>query len=96
MNREQALSTLAKLKPQLKKHFGASELALFGSAARDELRVGSDIDVLVRFDAPATSARYLGVQFAIEDALGMPVDLVTEKVLREELRLYVEKDRVRV
>ncbi|TAG49238.1 MAG: DNA polymerase subunit beta [Betaproteobacteria bacterium] len=96
MNREQALSVLAKLKPQLQKQFGVSELALFGSAARDELREGSDIDVLVRFDSPAISSRYFGVQFAIEDALGMPVDLVTDRALRKELKPFVEKDRILV
>lgn len=96
MNREQALSVLKKLKPQLQSQFGVRELALFGSAARDELREGSDVDVLVAFDAPAISSRYFGVQFAIEDALGMPVDLVTEKALRDELRPYVERDRIRV
>jgi uncharacterized protein len=96
VNREQALSVLTKLKPQLQKQFGVSELALFGSAARDELREGSDIDVLVRFDAPAISSRYFGVQFAIEDALGMPVDLVTDKALRKELKPFVEKDRILV
>ena len=66
MTRDQALSVLAKLKPQLQSQFGVSELALFGSAARNELHVGRDIDVLVKFDAPATSLRYFGVQFAIE------------------------------
>ncbi len=95
MNREQALSVLAKLKPQLQKQFGVSELALFGSAARDELREGSDIDVLVHFDAPATSSRYFGVQFAIEDAIRMPVDLVTDKALRKALKPFIEKDRIR-
>ena len=96
MTRDQALSILVKLKPQLQSQFGVSELALFGSAARNELHVGSDIDVLVKFDAPATSSRYFGVQFAIEDALGMPVDLVTENALRKELRPFVEQDRIRV
>ena len=96
MTRDQALSILAKLKPQLQIQFGVSELALFGSAARNELHVGSDIDVLVKFDAPATSSRYFGVQFAIEDAIGMPVDLVTESALRKELRPLVERDRISV
>ena len=96
MTREEALTVLTKLKPQLQKQFGVSELALFGSAARDELRPDSDIDVLVKFDAVASSARYFGVQFAIEDALGMPVDLVTENALRRELRPYVERERIRV
>jgi len=31
--------------------------------------------VLVAFDGPATSARYFGVQFYLEDLLGCPVDL---------------------
>jgi uncharacterized protein len=96
MNREQTLSALKKLKPQLQSQFGVRELALFGSAARDELREGSDVDVLVTFDAPAISSRYFGVQFALEDALGMPVDLVTEKALRKELKPYIERDRIRV
>ena len=96
MTRDQALAVLAKLKPRLQSQFGVIELALFGSAARDELHVGSDIDVLVKFDAPSTSSRYFGVQFAIEDAIGMPVDLVTENALRNELCPFLERDRIRV
>ena len=38
--------------------------------------------------------RFFGVQFLIEDELGCSVDLVTEKALRDELRPYIEKERV--
>jgi predicted nucleotidyltransferase len=69
---------------------------LFGSAARDECRPDSDIDVLVDFDGPATSQRYFGVQFFLEDRLGRAIDLVTEKALRSELRPYIARDTVRV
>lgn len=96
MTRDEALSVLTRLKPQLQKQFGVSALALFGSAARDELRPDSDIDVPVKFDAVASSSRYFGVQFAIEDSMGMPVDLVTENALRRELRPHVERERIRV
>ncbi len=96
MNRADVLRTLTTLKPQLQARFGVRELALFGSAARDELHRGSDVDVLVTFDAPATSSRYFGVQFAIEDALAMPVDLVTDKALRAEMRPHIVRDRIRV
>ena len=51
----------------------------------------SDIDILVRFDRPGTSKAYFGVQFYLEDLLGHPVDLVTEKALRAEFRPYVER-----
>lgn len=71
-------------------------LALFGSTARDTASAGSDVDILVAFDGPATSQRYFGVQFYLEDLLGCPVDLVTEKALRPELYFFVEKELVHV
>ena len=54
------------------------------------------MDILVTFDGPATSRTYFGVQFYIEDLLGRPVDLVTEKALRPEFRPYVEQEAVHV
>jgi len=54
------------------------------------------VDILVKFDGPATSRRYFGVQFHLEDLLGRPVDLVTEKALRPELRPYIENEAVYV
>ena len=48
------------------------------------------------FDGPATSARFFGVQFYLEDLLGRPVDLVTEKALRAELRPLIEKEAIHV
>ena len=77
-------------------HTGVRDLALFGSLARGQETDRSDIDVLVAFDGPATSKRYFGVQFYLEDLLGCPVDLVTEKALRPELRPYIEQERVNV
>ena len=96
MNREVVLDILRTHKPTLAERFGVMELALFGSFARDEATDKSDIDILVKFDKPATSKTYFGVQFYIEDLLGRPVDLVTEKSLRSELRPYVEREVVNV
>lgn len=96
MKRQDTLKKLAELKPLLAQRFGVKRLALFGSTVRDEAGPTSDVDIVVEFDGPATSARYFGVQFLLEDALGCPVDLVTEKALRPELRPYVEKEAVNV
>lgn len=73
-----------------------TRLALFGSTARDTARNDSDIDILVAFDGPATSQRYFGVQFYLEDLFGCGVDLVTENALRPELRPFIEQEAVRV
>ena len=96
MNRSQAVELLAKSKPVLAARFGVTRLALFGSTARDVARSDSDVDILVAFDGPATSKRYFGVQFYLEDQLGLSVDLVTDKALRPELRPYIEKEAVHV
>ncbi len=96
MNREQVLQRLKESKSVLAARYGVTRLALFGSTARDGAGAGSDVDILVAFDGAADSARYFGVQFYLEDVLGCPVDLVTEKVLRKELRPFIERDAVYV
>jgi uncharacterized protein len=96
MNRARTLALLAESKPILATRFGVTSLALFGSAARDTAGVGSDIDILVAFDGPATAERYFGVQFYLEDLLGRPVDLVTDRALRAELRPFIEREAVHV
>jgi predicted nucleotidyltransferase len=92
VTRVQTLQLLAASKPELARRFGVTRLALFGSTVRDAARADSDVDVLIAFDGPATSARYFGVQFFLEDLIGRSVDLVTEKALRPELRPYIERE----
>ena len=96
MNRDEVLNQLARNKPTLVARYGVDRLALFGSTVRDAARADSDIDILVSFNGPATSERYFGVQFFLEDLLGRPVDLVTDKALRPELRPFIEREAVHV
>ena len=96
MNRDDILSLLRKHKATLARRYGVTDIALFGSVARNRTSEHSDIDLLVRFDGPATSKRYFGVQFYIEDLTGRPVDLVTDKALRAELRSAVEREAIHV
>lgn len=96
LQRQRALELLARSKPDLQARYSVTRLALFGSTARGEAGADSDVDVLVAFDGPATSKRYFGVQFYLEDLLGCPVDLVTEKALRPELRPYIEQEKIDV
>jgi uncharacterized protein len=96
MDRQRVLELLAEQKPRLAELYGVSRLAVFGSIARDAAGADSDVDVLVAFDGPATSERYFGVLFYLEDLLGRPVDLVTEKALRAELRPFIEREAMHV
>lgn len=96
MNRATIMNLLSQHREELQRRFNVKRLALFGSAARDELRDESDIDVLVEFDGPATFDGYMDMKFYLERLLGRQVDLVTEKGLRKEIRPRVEKEAVRV
>ncbi len=96
MTRDDVLGALRDHKATLGRRFGVAALALFGSFARDDAGADSDVDLLVRFDGPATFDNYFGAQFYMEDLLGRPVDLVTDKALRVELRPYVERDEIHV
>ncbi len=96
MDRARILGMLAERQREIAGRYGVKRLAVFGSAARDELAPGSDLDVLVEFNGPATFNAYTDLKFFLEDLLGRPVDLVTDKSLRRELRPYVEKEMIRV
>lgn len=96
MHRNDALKLLEAHKAHLSERYGVIDLALFGSTTRDEASPDSDIDILVAFDGPATSKRYFGVQFYLEDMFGRPVDLVTDKAVRKELRPFIEREAIHV
>ncbi len=94
--RTEVLEKLRTRKQIIVERFDVAGLALFGSFARDRVTKRSDVDILVRFEGPATSRSYFGLQFYIEDLLGRRVDLVTDKALRSEFRPYVEREALDV
>ncbi len=96
MTRDEVLALLRAHKKALTERFGVTDLTLFGSFARDRAGDDSDVDLLVRFAGRATSKRYFGTQFYIEDLLGRSVDLVTDSALRQELRPNVEREAIHV
>ena len=65
---------------------GARRLRIFGSVARGEDHEGSDIDLLVDMPAGTSLLQIVGLQHDIKDALGMRVDLCTERELHPNLR----------
>ena len=58
--------------------FGAHDLRLFGSQVRGTAGPDSDVDLLVRFDRKATLLTVIGFKQAVEEALGIEVDVVEE------------------
>ncbi len=95
-NSQQILALLKERQGVIALQFGVKRLALFGSAARGELREDSDVDVLVEFDGPSTFDGYFSLKDYLEALLGRTVDLVTERGLKPRARRQVERDLIRV
>ena len=76
--------------------YGVKSLALFGSVARDEATVKSDVDLLVEFEGKVTFDRYMDLKFFLEDSLGCSVDLVSRKMLKPQIRDIVEREAIYV
>jgi predicted nucleotidyltransferase len=70
------------------------ELSLFGSAARGEMRLDSDIDLLVDFlpGAEVSLIEHAGLMLDLERLLGRKVDLVSKNGLKPLVRPYVLAD----
>ena len=69
------------------------QLAIFGSALRDDFRSGSDIDVLVRFHPDhIPGLAFFGMQAELSEILGHPVDLNTLQFISPEFRQQVVEE----
>lgn len=95
MKRTQVLQILKSNSDELRKRFRISTLDIFGSVARDEAGVDSDVDILVVFETPPGLFIFVQLKKYLEDILSCKVDLVTKKALKSQLRDNILKDLIR-
>lgn len=71
------------------------ELALFGSAVRDDFHAGSDIDILITYD-PASDwglFDHARMKAELETLFGRSIDLVTRRAL-EQTQNHLLRERI--
>jgi uncharacterized protein len=73
---------------------GARNIRVFGSAARGEATQGSDLDLLVELEPGRTLLDHAGLLLDLQDLLGVDVDVVTEKGIKERMRQRVLEEAV--
>ena len=80
---------------QLTRKYGVTNVRIFGSAARGEIRPDSDIDFLVDGleNCPWGGGRLL---IELQELLGRPVDLVSEQDLHRLIRPQVLREAIRL
>ncbi len=85
--RDRIVAVLRKRQKELRGRFGVKSLALFGSAAQDNARKGSDIDLLVEFDRSAGFFMFCELQDFLSDVLGgAEADLVLRHAVMDDLK----------
>lgn len=94
MNTEDILNKLKELRPLLAARYKAKVVGLFGSFVRGEQNANSDIDVLVEFEEGADLFDLLGLTLYMEETFQRPVDIVSNRALREELQDSVLREVV--
>jgi hypothetical protein len=86
---------LARLKARLMKKYPITSMALFGSYARNEQTPESDIDILVEFNGRMGS-NFIDLANEIENALGVKVDLISKRGLKERYLKAIEPELIYV
>jgi uncharacterized protein len=77
------------------KGFGADELGVFGSFARNEQRLDSDVDVLVNLQRE-TFRDYMGLLSFLEKLFGRKVDLVMKDTIKPIIRDRILRETIYV
>ncbi len=79
---------------QLAARHGASNIRVFGSVARGDADEQSDVDFLVDMASGRSLLDLGGLLMDLQELLGRPVDVVTERGLRERIRERVLREAV--
>ena len=93
--KEEILRTLAKDKSELQKQFKVRKMALFGSYARGEQRVDSDVDILVDVD-PSIGLEFVTLARRLEALLGLNGDLVSSRAVSSKAMKFIESELIYV
>ena len=74
--------------------YGASNLRILGSTARGEANESSDLDILLDLEPGRSLFDLGGLSMDLEDLLGCPIDVVTEKGLKPRIRDRVLREAI--
>lgn len=81
--------------PFLKK-YGVTAASVFGSYARGDATINSDLDLLVTYAAKTTFFKVVDLQDELESVTGNKVDLVSAKHIKPRLAARIESDLVKI
>ena len=93
---EQVIDILRRQEAELRRA-GIRHLSLFGSVARGDAGIDSDVDLVAELDPEARVGMFaLGaLERRLAELIGRPVDLLPEPIEKPRLRANIDRDRRR-
>jgi len=91
LNLQDIKNILFAHKQRLSSKYGLSNLAIFGSYARNQQTEESDLDILVEFNRPI-GLEFIDLADELEHILKLKVDLVSKKGLKDSHLKSIEKE----
>ncbi|MCB0695752.1 MAG: nucleotidyltransferase domain-containing protein [Chitinophagaceae bacterium] len=88
---QQILSKLKNVKTSLKRRYGVTEVALFGSYSRGEAQHDSYIELLVTFDKNP-GLRFTDLEEELEQLLERKVDVTMRKGIEQQFYKSIRKE----
>ena len=77
---------------ELNHEYAVSKIGIFGSYARNEPTLDSDLDILVDFSKPVGFISFMQLEQHLHQLLGIKIDLVTRAALRPRIGEHILKE----
>jgi predicted nucleotidyltransferase len=95
VNLKNILNILKSNKKTLHEQYGVTDIAVFGSYARNEHKGKSDIDIFVELKPSfRTFDNFMDLKFYLQKMTSKKVDLVIKNSIRKELKPIIFKEAV--
>ena len=88
------IQELQKIIAPIAKQHGVKSVSVFGSYSRGTASENSDVDLKIEKGQIRTLFQLTGFRIAVEDALQLPVDLVTSESSDSSFLKMIEKDEM--
>ncbi len=89
-----SIEELRRIVSPIAQAHGVESVSLFGSYSRGTANAGSDVDLVIEKGALRSLFQLSGFRLAVEDALKLPVDLVTSESSDKSFLDLIRKDEV--
>jgi len=82
---EEIKELIEQNKETLRLQYGVKKIGIFGSFAKGNQKIGSDLDILIEFEKPVGFVRFMRLESKLSELSGIKVELVTKNALKPHI-----------